>query len=692
MKKSLLTIATATLGLSTVSAFAAIPTTAPYNTDTSSQYVQDQTSQGINNLNMVMCIVHGLGPAEMLTQNGTATSNGGKSVTYRALVDMNKCDPRSRSSASNSSGGASGGTSAPNYIDAVVTVSRASSSAPMIGKVWMHFTQDFGGGNQAATVSAHLSATQAPSSTLPYGAFRLDYIGKLDSTSSTAFQGFIDSSSSGLSYMENGTYGSGTKLALTASSTSAASGTMTVNNNATTYDFAYNSGYFLRKDTSGSTSYCFDRTLANANKAVWRYGTYDASTGARVDLAHPGFPVSVSYSANTYYGYAGYWGISFQGLDLNSLSNANISGMTVNDQRTGNSSTYTLHRVAGRLTKWTKNSVNLSNLDGIPFTAWADLTGKVTGNTTDVTGNHNWQMHWDSSANSNSGGFVVTGEETCSNGPCVLTTFSSTATVNAGTFANQPIMGWADAYGGNITIPPNSGNTAHTSSDSAYYYTQSTVLPGSSGQPTNLYCLNNCPTATALSSFDGTSSTSPYGNNTGNQWFSASSSSNTVSYTFGSSGLEEGTTPTAMVYTGTLSGPWQWGVMSGRLFDTALSYSNCPSGAPAGTVCEPQNPTTYYTWQTGPSQWSQSLWLVDNSTSTPVTFDPPENVSYTVPSGSAYGSWAGRTIMLQFDGFGNLEVSRASVSIRRTTAVRAATSPERATCRRSPFRRVRHSP
>jgi hypothetical protein len=37
-----------------------------------------------------------------------------------------------------------------------------------------------------------------------------------------------------------------------------------------------------------------------------------------------------------------------------------------------------------------------------------------------------------------------------------------------------------------------------------------------------------------------------------------------------------------------------------------------------------------------------------------VVLDPPENIQYVVPAGSAYGTWAGKSIQLQFNGFGNL--------------------------------------
>src|ERR1700719_253034 len=73
---------------------------------------------------------------------------------------------------------------------------------------------------------------------------------------------------------------------------------------------------------------------------------------------------------------------------------------------------------------------------------------------------------------------------------------------------------------------------------------------------------------------------------------------------------------------------------------------------PGGSICQPANPATYYTWQTGPNQWNQSLWLTDGTSV--VAFDPPQNIAYTVPTGSAYGSYDGLPILLQFNGFGNL--------------------------------------
>jgi hypothetical protein len=624
-----------------LSASAVPSATSPYVTDPQNSYVQDATSDGISNLNMVLCIMDSMKPADMVNKGD-----------YVALVDMNKCDPRSKASASNSTSGSSGSTSTPDYMTATVNVTRASNSDPMIGNIWMSMTEE---GNPM-NIYVHLTATQSPTDTPPYGQFRLDYIGKTAGTTpATMFNGYIDANGADVSYFENGQNSSNNALALQATSTTAGSGTMqAMDYNQSppapvTFNFAYDgseSGFpagVFRRDKDSSSDVCFDRSKANAQKSVWRYGTYNADTGVRVDQANPGFPVLATYGGNSYYGYASYWGVNFQGLDLNSFADGALSNVAITDQRPNNTETYTLYKNSGKLTKWTQNQSTLAAMDGIPFNFWGDLTGK-TSDSSLTTGS--WQMQWDN-ANSQ---FVVIGTQTCGSNGCTQTALNPTATVNTTAFNNTPISGWSDSFGGNINIPPT--NAAHASNDNVYFYTQADVVPGDVNAPAALYCLNNCPTAASLGGFTGNNS--PYDSATATQW---NSGTTTVQYGFGGSGLTESTTALGGIITNTsvFTGPNQNGVQSGRLFTSALSNADCPAGTPGGTVCEPPNPSVYYTWQTGPNQWNQSMWLTKTSDSSVVSFDPPQTVSYTVPSGAEYGTWAGKTIQLQFNGFGNLQ-------------------------------------
>src|SRR5450432_826561 len=87
---------------------AQMPATAPYLTDTQNLYVQDETSQGISSLNMVLCVIGSMAPGAMVNTG-----------PYLALVDMNKCQTKGGGSSSASAG-------ATNYASAIVNVTRAS--------------------------------------------------------------------------------------------------------------------------------------------------------------------------------------------------------------------------------------------------------------------------------------------------------------------------------------------------------------------------------------------------------------------------------------------------------------------------------------------------------------------------------------------------------------------------------------
>jgi hypothetical protein len=607
-------------------AAAAPPPTSPYVTDPQNLYVQDETAQGIGSLNMVLCVVGSMDPADMVNRG-----------PYLALVDVNRCQGGKGGSSAASAG-------ATDFANAVVNVTRASNSDPMIAKVWLSMTEQ----GESSNVYAYLSAAQSPATAPPYGAFRMDYIGY--KAGNVRFNGSVDSTTPGvITFLETGQGSSNTALAMSASSTTSGSGTMLVGGNGggggpVRFNFAYNPSYFHRSD--GTNDECFDRSLAKAAVAVWQYGTYNADDGTRVDQGNPGFPVLATYGGSPYYGFANYWGINFQGLVI--PDGHPVSVLTVTDQRPGNTTSYALSKVGGKLTKWAQVSTILGALDGIPFTYGGDLTGLTTGNGA-VTGMNNWVMQWSSSG----GNFTVVGFQTCSNNGCVTSAVSPVATVNAIAFDGIPISGYANSYGGNINIPPT--GSPHATSDAVFYYNQSTVIPGTAALA--LYCLSQCPTGAQLAGYSAANLATPFANGTDAQWFSAPSSANSVTYTFGAGGLlDAANAPVILEQAGQYPPGSQYaiyGIQSGWLTDSALTNANCPTGMPGGTICEPANPATYYTWQTGPNQWNQSLWLTTGGNVVP--FDPPQNIAYTVPTGSAYGYYSCLPILLQFNGFGNLQ-------------------------------------
>src|SRR3569833_58675 len=200
------------LAATTVSA--APPSTSAYLTDAQSSHVQDATSESIGQVNMITCVFHAMRPDALVNQGA-----------YVALIDKNKCDAEKASSVPSDSSGAS---QAPDYMTAVVNSTRASNSDPMLASAWISIDQD----GTPVTVFAHLSATAAPSSTDPYGTFRLDYCGKPDSGSTSCMMnGFMQAGSGTLSYYEVDSGGGGggsqvTALALSSEGTTSGSGSV----------------------------------------------------------------------------------------------------------------------------------------------------------------------------------------------------------------------------------------------------------------------------------------------------------------------------------------------------------------------------------------------------------------------------------------------------------------------------------
>ena len=61
----------------------------------------------------------------------------------------------------------------------------------------------------------------------------------------------------------------------------------------------------------------------------------------------------------------------------------------------------------------------------------------------------------------------------------------------------------------------------------------------------------------------------------------------------------------------------------------------------------------YYQWETGPNPYNQFA-AVKGSNGQFVNFDAPLQVNFAVPQGAAFGEYAGKSIVLQYGGFGEL--------------------------------------
>ena len=487
-------------------ASAAPSATSAYITDAQNSFVQDQTSEGINQVNSIMCYIGAMAPSSMVNKSN-----------YIALIDDTKCDTGNRDKASNSGSGSSGST-ASQYSTATVNSSRASNSDPMIGKVWVDENSEAG----QMTIFVHAAATNAPTSTNPYGTFRMDFCGKSASGGSCMFNGFIDASSTGLSYFESGSMGGGSRviaLTLNADGTTSGTGRMSVDETfgpsttSTNFTFAYNSTFFRRDDGTNDQCFSRDATDAGTGFSVWRYGLYDANTGARITRSS-GFPIEYTSGGTSYHGYMGYYGLWLPQDVLSAIA----SGATVSKVEYGSgapvATPYTLVKAGGKLTKYTKGTKTLAAVDQIRFTFFANsnTAPSVWAAIPAYSPGTQYEMYWD---NTNSQ-FVVTGYQSCGSNGCQTANLSSSVAVSNSYWTTNysfGIFGWSQSLGGEVFITTSSALSASTV---VTYRTQDIVYPSQYAAIGGLKCIADCPTASGIAALLATTASTPFGTTANN--------------------------------------------------------------------------------------------------------------------------------------------------------------------------------
>lgn len=621
----------------------AVPTAgSEYDTDEQNEYVQDQTTERINTVNMIMCFMNALRPDAMVNEGN-----------YVALADKNICDQNSRSSAANAGSSSSGSSS--NYMRAVVNSSRASNSDPMRVKVWFE-NSDSG---MSMDIYINLLIAAAPSASAPYGVFGMNYCGK-DATGGIPgclMSGHLESGGSGISFYEGENGTRTTQLLLSGSAGTSGSGAVRTVDGATVDAavFAYDSTHFYRGD--GSTNYCFDREKDNADASVWRYGLY-TSAGARFDL-DSGFPIKYTASDNTVYqGFMGYYGLFLP----DAAGVANGDTIVKQPMGSGTETNYTLKKLGGRLTRYTQVARTLADIHKVSFTtgAWAFPSvpfatfNTVAGKTLSQAqaAGDQIELYWDDAA----GKFMAAGLVSCGGGGCYPTRFPAPEMVDNAVFTGtlaRGIQGYAQALGGEVFVNLNS--SAPAAGTQVVTREQSLVYPDD--YPATLYCVSNCPKGALLTLSNLQAGNLFYSGN-GFSWQAAQ----LRTYTFAGDVLQDPDSGSVVstVPSSSLGGtPYQWGVRSGILAAAAdLSGGTgqlaCDPSAPSGPFCADKINalTSYYVWETGSNNWNQFTALYDGNGY--VHFDPPVNVNFNVPNTSAYGSYAGTTVTLQYGGFGNL--------------------------------------
>jgi hypothetical protein len=613
------------------------PANSAYATDTQSSHVEDATSRGIGQVNMITCIMGAL--------RADATVNDG---AYNALVGMQKCDPNKRGSAD------ADGSQSGSFVTATVNSTRTSNTDPMRARIWLDDPEAEG-----AAIFINLTASAAPNLSNPYGIFRVDYCGNMDGTAGCAFNGFLDGSAAGVAYFEReqGDGGGGTKaLRMTASSTTSGSGSLHLEdgnnaNNSSTFSFAYNADYYRRSDAGGDQCFARDARDPDTGMSVWRYGLYDSTTGARIERSS-GFPIEYTNSGTRYQGYLGYYGLSLPPAAQSLLAN----GDTVEkvDYGNGNAPTrtpFTVVKAGGKLTKYTRHSRTLRGIDQIKFSTFVgnEASGMFSGAQT----NAQYEMYWDEAA----GDFKVTGQMVCGNNGCSTQALPNPQAVAPSFFALRGIQGYSQQLGGELFVNlQGAGSTVDSAAVQVVYRSVDVVYP--SELPAALHCVRDCPTAASMTAyFSPGGSSSPFAGTSTNN-FQPTLAANVVSYTSDAA--------TALLLDGAAaavvlevdpeqlenSQQFRNGLRTGKLF-VNLADAECDLGS--NTYCEWRinNLDVYYQWETGPNPYNQFA-AAKGSNGQFVNLDAPLQVNFAVPQGAAFGSYAGKSIVLQYGGFGEL--------------------------------------
>jgi len=624
-------------------AHAAPGSTSAYRTDAQSSHVEDATSSGIGEVNMIACIMHALS-ADALVNQGA----------YIALVDKNKCDSAKRSSTSNAGSTSDGAQAAASYITAVVNSTRASNSDPMITKAWLEIAEE----DHHQTINVHISATAAPSITNAYGLFRLDYCGKADGIAGCPSRGYLEGTANGLNFYQidsgdNGDESTAMRLA-TASATGGTGRLVHAGqHDASAFVFAYDAGLFRRADDNDDQCFSRDAADPDTGMSVWRYGLYNAETGARITRSS-GFPIDVTSGSTTYHGYLGYYGLSLPPEAQNSIENGSTVQKVDYSSNNATRTNFTVVKSDGKLTKYTRHTRTLHSMDQIKFTAFVgfDSSNFFAG----AQPNSQYELYWDEAG----GHFVTTARMACDQNGCQNQELSAPQNVSAAYWTSRGgVQGYSQSLGGEVFINLQ-GITGTVDSNTVQVIFRSQDLVYPADLPSQLYCLQNCPSAASLSAYfsssGGQGPTSPFVAGTSNRFLPVPASA-VIAYTTDAASvtLRDGANAAVTFSDGEALGQhpqYMNGVRTGRLF-TQLSDAECSVNSATYCDYKVNDAQVYYQWETGANNWNQFA-AVKDSTGTLVTFDAPLQLAYTVPTGAQYGDYAGKSIVLQYGGFGEL--------------------------------------
>jgi hypothetical protein len=272
-------------------------------------------------------------------------------------------------------------------------------------------------------------------------------------------------------------------------------------------------------------------------------------------------------------------------------------------------------------------------------------------------------LFWDEAA----GTFQVSGQMTCGgDSGCKTIALQNRQAVSPSYWHDMPgIQAFSPSLGGGDLFIALQGASGSLDSGAVQvvYRVQDLVYPADMAAIGPLYCVSSCPTAVSMETYFSQGGgqgnpggpSSPFVAATSSGW-NPVAAVDVVTYSLNAQSALLQNGGQNVVYTNAdalhQNPMYQWGVRSGRLF-TNLAAAECSQGS--NTFCDwkVNAQSVYYQWETGAESHNQFAAVKDSSGHF-VTFDAPLQVNFQVPGGTAYGDFAGQSMVLQYGGFGDL--------------------------------------
>jgi hypothetical protein len=593
-----------------------------YTNEVKHSWVQD--TDALDMINTVLGVVKDTGYAGFVNKGA-----------YKALV-RNVDDSKQAGSGSDTTS-----TTTEQLMEIYVNVTRASNDDPMIVKIWLQVPS--GPDDKPMLVRGYFTVTQGVSDEYPFGVMTAHFKGNTLNTDGSEGNQVMKmalsvNAENGQVVLENvddesapdGTMMRQQRVQVVANA-DVTEGNAFVMGRERDHDsgnmpdfseqeIAFNPQYF--KKTVDGTDHFFSKD--NLKHRVFNYKLFDATNGDKIELSS-GFPIETAGGQHGYVGYYGLW--TPTGVSI-------ANGDTVTDLD-GNS--YTVFRSTGKLTKHTKSSMLLGDLDGVEmYKSVCDPDPNIGCQDTAVT--------WDSA----SGHFIKLGFRN-QNGQIVYYAADDPQYQAAVTF-QQWEGAWCESLQAYLRLGDlyfNSNGSPATPSDTStvYYYAEQTLDPSTA---TNL-TLHTWEFSMDPIDQDAVNN---YNQNFNNYWGGTPTEK---TFTFDA--------VTMMLYDHnndpvTLDGltiaqdsMLNNGYHIGPLTTDAYYLDHSPY------IWQANEADTFYSWNTGTDPWNQ-LVTVKDSNGDFVHFDPPKSFAYTHStdndlnhSDTNPSPQDGKTFRLEYDGF-----------------------------------------